>query len=876
MNDVVIPLHLAVHVLGVAVAAGLIALGWTRREEVGATWPGLVVGGGALVVSHVLSGSLALDSGTLPLVLRAAGYAGLAVGAAGSLHSVAAVAMLAPVPVHVAAAIAGVAASIAATRGRLRNASSVMLLGVGLLLWSSSDLLGAWVPTLAAVTSVLGSLAVGAWTVTRVGSSLLARVLAGATALVALTAIVLSSAGGLVFASDLEQDQIDGLAALASSQSNRLAVSEPDDLRALAAALAGTTLADEVTAATGALDGRAQAMAELPGVDVAMIVGLQGTSVGSWDISAALAGPLAPVDETAVSGNVLTQQGVTGIAGSGTINIGDGRVLAVGVTPIAPVDAEGTRRLDRVAGALVLGRTITGQASLGRVAEQTGTDVIVLNNGARIAATTDPVLGTAEVNAEIVRLLGAGLASGTTAEIAGEPRFVAASPLGTAGSLLLLRDATAGGELRNDATRTLFLAALLGLGLAAALASVGARRVVEPVVALTAAAERVAMGDPDVDLPEPAADEVGRLASAFAVMMGAVAEREADLSEAADVEGELRRRLEIVTSSLSEALVTVDEHGIVTRANPAARKLLGIDDPVGLPVTKVLVGTDEHGRSVVAALARSEGKVVKASVGPAGVEVAATSAPLLDARGRTQGRVHVLRDVTGEAEAERMKTEFLANISHELRTPLTPVRGYADVLARRELPHATVAEISGRIGDAAKRLERVIGMLVDYAALEAGRLDIALSPTSVRDTTTDALAELRDEDWQERLEIRVDPELPKADVDPVLLRRLLVELIDNALKFSGDEVVVDAARGRGRTLLITVRDHGDGISPDAMAVLTEGFRQGDGSATRRHGGLGLGLAMVQRIVDALGGSVAFETPDDGGTVVRVTVRAVSA
>jgi two-component system sensor histidine kinase VicK len=869
-------LHLAVHVLGVAVAAGLIALGWGRREDVGPTWPGLVVGGAALVASYVLAGTLALESATLSLVLRAAGYAGIAIGAAGPLRPVVAVAIIAPLPVHLAAAFAGVAAAVSASRGALRQASSVTLLGGGLVLWAAADGFGRLAPTPAAVLSVVGSVAIGSWIIVRVGSSLLPRVLAGATGLVALTAIVLSSAGGLVFASDLQQDQIDELVDLARAQSNRLALDDAEDLRALSSALAGTALAMQLDLGESSLDGRAQSMAELPGVDIAMIVGPQGISVGSWDAANLVPGPLQPVDEAAVSGHLLTQQGVNGIAGAGTMNLGNGSLIAVGVSPIAPVEEDGTRRLDRVSGALVLGRIISSTSSLAQVAEQTGTDVIVLNAGASILASTDPLLQTSEVSSELVRLLVAGLADGATAAVGGQARLVAVSPLGTSGSLVLLRDAAVGGELRDDATRTLFIASLLGLALAAALASVGARRIVEPVTRLTAAAERIARGDELVDMPPSGTDEVGRLAGAFSAMMSAVADREADLSEAADVEGTLRRRLEIVTSSLSEGLITVDEHGVVSRANPAARKLLATDDPVGRPITKVLTGTDEHGRSVVAALARSDGKVVKATVGPRDVEVAATSASLLDARGRTLGRVHVLRDITGEAAAERMKTEFLANISHELRTPLTPVRGYADVLARRELPHATVAEISGRIGDAAKRLERVIGMLVDYAALEAGRLDIQLAPTSIHDAAHAAVAELRDEDYEGRLDIAVDPQLPAAEVDPVLLRRLLVELIDNALKFSPGAVVVGATRSRGRTLAITVTDDGDGISADAMAVLTEGFRQGDGSATRRHGGLGLGLAMVQRIVDVLGGTVEFQQPESGGTRVVVHVRAVAS
>jgi signal transduction histidine kinase len=102
----------------------------------------------------------------------------------------------------------------------------------------------------------------------------------------------------------------------------------------------------------------------------------------------------------------------------------------------------------------------------------------------------------------------------------------------------------------------------------------------------------------------------------------------------------------------------------------------------------------------------------------------------------------------------------------------------------------------------------------------------------------------------------------------------LVELLDNALKFTDGDVVVTGRRGTGRTVEVVVRDRGPGLPDDVLLELGQGFRQGDGSATRRHGGLGLGLAMVQRIAAAMGGDVRCESPDGGGLAVVVRVRAV--
>ncbi len=870
-----IPLHLAVHVLGVAVAAGLAGLGWTRRAQVGATWPGVVAGGGLIALSHLLAGAVLVEVATVPLVLRAAGYAGLAVGALGRVGGAVPVVLAGPLGVHLAAGVAGGMAAVAAVRGRLRDLGPVLLLALGLGGWALADGLGRIAPTPAGLVSVAASLAVGAWTIGAVGSGLLARVLAGATALVVVTVLVLSGAGGLVFARDLERDQLASLQSLATAQARVLGTDETEDLQALAAALAGAALANEVEARPGDLDPRASTLAGLPGVDVAVLIGASGAPLASWDTLQQVVGALPPVDEVALAGSSLVQQALAGTPGSGVVTIGERRVLAVGVVPIAPTDQDGTRRLDRLAGALVLGRSVSARSTLAEVAERTAADAVLLTGG-RIAGASSPQLVGAEVNRELIGLVAGGQLP-TAGPVAGANRFVAAAPIGDRDRLVLLRPAAADGDLEEEATRTLFVAAVLGLALAGALASAGAQRVVRPVQQLTGAAERLAAGEPAEDLPTAGDDEVGRLAAAFSSMLGAVAAREEDLAEAADVEAVLRQRLEIITGSLTEALLAVDEHGVVTRANPAAVRLLGAGAVEGQAVTRVLGGgRDEMGRSLLVTLSRAQGQVVRGIVGPADTTVAATSAPLLDGRGRGLGRVYLLRDITGEAQAERMKTEFLANISHELRTPLTPVRGYADLLARRAMPHEDVAGVATRIATAALRLERVIGMLVDYAALEAGRFDVALAPTSVRATVTDALEQLDPEDVGDRVHVRVDRQLPRVDVDPALFRRQVVELLDNACKFSDGDVVVSARRAPERTVEVVVTDGGPGMPDEVVDALGEGFRQGDGSATRRHGGLGLGLALVQRIATAMGGDVRFERPEDGGFAVVLRVRAAES
>src|SRR5438067_2216160 len=118
---------------------------------------------------------------------------------------------------------------------------------------------------------------------------------------------------------------------------------------------------------------------------------------------------------------------------------------------------------------------------------------------------------------------------------------------------------------------------------------------------------------------------------------------------------------------------------------------------------------------------------------PSDLPVALSGAPIRDDDGRIGGAVYVLRDMRREYEVERMKTEFLSNISHELRTPLTPIKGYAEMLRLRRVPAGRARVFLDGILDASERLERIIDILVNFAALEAGRFVLRTETLDVRE-----------------------------------------------------------------------------------------------------------------------------------------------
>jgi signal transduction histidine kinase len=257
----------------------------------------------------------------------------------------------------------------------------------------------------------------------------------------------------------------------------------------------------------------------------------------------------------------------------------------------------------------------------------------------------------------------------------------------------------------------------------------------------------------------------------------------------------------------------------------------------------------------------------------------------------------VVRDLRPEREVEQMKTEFLARVGHELRTPLTGIMGYADILLRRDIPADRARPWLDEILQAGRRLLRIVEMLEFFASSGAGRVLLQPEPLDTRALVNGVTAS-----WSDRLPAnvtmgrRVARDTPAVFADRRWLTMAIDEIIDNAVKFSpdGGRVVVAAApaakptasdvgRGNGRAAAagpgaveISVSDHGVGMTAEEHARVFSEFVQADGSDTRRFGGLGLGLAVVRRVVEDHGGVVTCRSVVGRGTTFTIRLPATAA
>ena len=234
---------------------------------------------------------------------------------------------------------------------------------------------------------------------------------------------------------------------------------------------------------------------------------------------------------------------------------------------------------------------------------------------------------------------------------------------------------------------------------------------------------------------------------------------------------------------------------------------------------------------------------------------------------RVEERTAELKRVNEElGNANNAKDIFFATLSHELRTPLTPILGWAKLLKSNSADESLLGQGLDAIERNARLQTRLIDDLLDISRIVSGKLHFETEPTDVCAVVEAAIETVRDKAAQRGVELKVDISGSTLVVhgSPVRLQQIAWNLLSNAVKFTDRGGVVSIEVGQADSeARVVVTDTGTGISPEFLPQVFEPFRQADGSTTRQHGGLGLGLAIVRRLIDLHGGWVRAESEGPG-------------
>jgi two-component system, sensor histidine kinase and response regulator len=231
------------------------------------------------------------------------------------------------------------------------------------------------------------------------------------------------------------------------------------------------------------------------------------------------------------------------------------------------------------------------------------------------------------------------------------------------------------------------------------------------------------------------------------------------------------------------------------------------------------------------------------------------------------------RLITDLQAASRLKSEFVSTMSHELRTPLNVILGFCEMARDADLPQAERDACVGRIDGAGRELLDLVESTLEIGRIDAGRDEARLEAVPLPMLWSELGQSCAGLPHGPDVALVWSPEVPAVSLvtDPRKLSIVLRNLVGNALKFTPRGRVAAAARLEGESLVIEVSDTGIGIAPEQREAIFEMFRQADGSDSRRFGGTGLGLYIVRRFVEQMGGRVEVDSTPGSGSTFRVTL-----
>jgi two-component system phosphate regulon sensor histidine kinase PhoR len=383
------------------------------------------------------------------------------------------------------------------------------------------------------------------------------------------------------------------------------------------------------------------------------------------------------------------------------------------------------------------------------------------------------------------------------------------------------------------------------------------RSVVRPIRHLTLAATKVASGDFSARVFLKTKDELRGLADSFNRMNEEMGRMFSEL-------GQQKEELKIIIDSLQEGLLVLDKEGRIIRSNESFRKIIGNQAVEGKLYWEIM-RNPRLAELFKNAGGRREKFVEELTLGDR--VFMCSGAPLEGG----EGIVSIFYDITETKNVEKIKKDFVSNVSHELRTPLTSIKGYAETL-RNEVDTVPGKKYLETIERNTDRLINIVNDLLllsnleEKAVLELEDVDLGVFLENVV-----RIFDQRVKDKQLSLVIDVKENLPLIKADLFKLEQMMVNVLDNAVKYTDRGEITVSLDIHDKRVSILVKDTGIGIPKDDISRIFERFYVVDKSRSRRSGGTGLGLSIVKHIVLLHNGTINIESALGRGTSVTVTL-----
>lgn len=389
-------------------------------------------------------------------------------------------------------------------------------------------------------------------------------------------------------------------------------------------------------------------------------------------------------------------------------------------------------------------------------------------------------------------------------------------------------------------------------------------RVVKPIEQITWMAQEMAGGILDAEIKIHGHEEIDDLAWSVNYMAKELRKTLTDITEE-------RNRVQAILNSMADGVIALDRHGYVLLVNPVVEEIFDLtaDSVVGKSILGVIRNYELEqllNRALQTRQSISQ-QINLLTPEPRIFRLHAT--PLLGTKRENIGVVALLQDVTERRKLDQMRSEFVANVSHELRTPLTSINGFLETLIDGAIDEPQVARQFLDIMKAeTDRLVRLVNDLLQLSHIEDKQANIKREPVQMAKLIqqVEAVFKPRAEEKGLNLEVAVvDPPLPEIMGDGDLLYQVLVNLVDNAIKYTARGSVVIKAAANSRALSVKVIDTGRGIPKENIPRIFERFYRVDKARDRGAGGTGLGLAIAKHVAEAHGGTIGANSSSQGTT-----------